>query len=62
LDIQYHPGKANVLADALSCKSQGNTIIAHLMPQELYWEMERLNFGMLPHIEATIMEAESTLE
>jgi hypothetical protein len=35
LDIQYHPGKANVVADALSHKSQVNSIIAYLMLQEL---------------------------
>jgi hypothetical protein len=39
LDIQYHPGKANVVADALSWKGQTNMLIGHLLPQELCWEM-----------------------
>jgi hypothetical protein len=33
-----------------------------LMSQELCWEMEQLNLGMLNNVEATIMEVESTLE
>jgi hypothetical protein len=32
LEIHYHPGKANVVADALSRKSQVNMLAAHLMP------------------------------
>jgi hypothetical protein len=31
LEIQYHPGKANVVADALSHKGQVNSITTHLM-------------------------------
>jgi hypothetical protein len=62
LDLQYHPGKANVVADVLSRKGQANIVIAHLVPQELCWEMEQLNLGMVTHIEATLMEVESTLE
>jgi hypothetical protein len=62
LEIQYHPGKANVVADALGCKGQVNNITTHLMSQELCSEMEQLNLGMLNNMEATVMEVESTLE
>jgi hypothetical protein len=37
LEIQYHPGKANVVADALSHKGQVNNITTHFMSQELCW-------------------------
>jgi hypothetical protein len=62
LEIQYHLGKANVVADALSHKGQVNNITTHLMAQKLCWEMEQLNLGMLNNMEATVMEVESTLE
>jgi hypothetical protein len=61
LEIQYHPGKENVVADALSRKGQVNNITTHLMAQELCWEMEQLNLGMLNSMEATFMEVETTL-
>ena len=32
LEIHYHPGKVNVVADALSCKSYANATLASLMP------------------------------
>ncbi|RLN41627.1 gag-pol [Panicum miliaceum] len=62
LDIQYHLGKANVVPDALSRKGQANMVIARLMPQELCWEMARLNLGIVTHAETMTMEMEPTLE
>jgi hypothetical protein len=62
LDIQYHPGKTNVVADALSCKIQANMLVARLMPQELCWEMAKLNLGIAAQSETMTLEIESTLE
>jgi hypothetical protein len=62
LYIKYHPGKANVVEDALSRKSQANMLVARLMPQELCWEMARLNLGIAAQSESMTLEIESTLE
>jgi hypothetical protein len=47
LEIHYHPGKANVVADALSRKSQVNLMVARPMPYELAKEFDRLSLGFL---------------
>jgi hypothetical protein len=47
LEIHYHPGKANVVADALSRKAYCH----HLVTQkaELCEEMRKLNLTIVPH-------------
>jgi hypothetical protein len=62
LDIQDHPGKANVVAYALSWKSQTNMLIGHLLPQELCWEMAQLILGIVAQNETLTLEIMSTLE
>jgi hypothetical protein len=62
LDIHYHPGKTNVVADALSRKSYVNMAVAFQMPQELCKEFEQLSLGFLHHTSSASFEAEPTLE
>jgi hypothetical protein len=47
LDIHYHPGKANVVADALSCKHYCNNLIIQKEQPALYKEMERLSLEIV---------------
>ena len=49
LEIHYHPGKANVVADALSGRSYVNMAVAFQMPPELCEEFEQLSLGFLQH-------------
>jgi hypothetical protein len=62
LEIHYHPGKANVVADALSRKSYVNMAVAFQMPPELCEEFEQLSPGFLHHTSSAAFEAELTLE
>jgi hypothetical protein len=62
LEIHYHPGKANVVADALSRKSQVNMLVAHPMPYELAKEFNKLSLGFLNNTQGVIVELEPTLE
>jgi hypothetical protein len=62
LEIHYHPGKANVVADALSRKSQVNMLAAHPMPYELGKEFDRLSLGFLNNTQGVAIELEPTLE
>ena len=42
LNIQYHPGKANVVADALSHKSYYNNLMVQEEQPKLHAELEKL--------------------
>jgi hypothetical protein len=62
LEIHYYPGKANVVAHALSRKSQVNMMVAHLMPYELANEFDRLSLRFLNSTQGVEVELEPTLE
>jgi hypothetical protein len=62
LGINYHPDKANMVADALSRRSHLNILaIMELLP-EFCKEFEKLNLGWVSNAEIITMEVDSTLE
>jgi hypothetical protein len=62
LEINYHPGKANVVADALSRKSHLNMLAKRKLLPEFCTEFEKLNLGCVSNTEVIEMEVDSTLE
>jgi hypothetical protein len=42
LGINYHPGKANMVADTLSRRSHTNQLVVKSIPSELYDEFAKL--------------------
>jgi hypothetical protein len=62
LEIHYHPGKANVVADALSRKSQVKMMATHPTPYDLAKEFDRLSLGFLNNTQGVTVELEPTLE
>ena len=62
MEIHYHPGKANIVADALSRKAQINMIVSHRMPQELGEQFDKLSLGFLNQTKGVTLDVEPTLE
>jgi hypothetical protein len=48
LEVHYHPGKANVLADPLSCKDHCNHLDLEPVSEPLCEKMRRLNLEVVP--------------
>ena len=46
--LHYHPGKANVVADALSRKSHVNTLMTGGLPKELAEDLCKLCLERVP--------------
>jgi hypothetical protein len=62
LEIHYHSGKANLVADALSQKDHTNMAMIIQFPDDLVKEYERLNLKVVAHAEGVTLEVQSTLE
>jgi hypothetical protein len=61
LGINYHPGKANVVADTLSRRSHVSQLEVDSMPFQLCEEFDKLNLRIIAYTEATEMETGSNL-
>jgi hypothetical protein len=61
LGINYHPEKANVVADALSHRSHVSKLVVDSMPFELCEEFDKLNMRIVANTEAMEIEVGSNL-
>jgi hypothetical protein len=61
LEIHYHPGKANVVADARSRKASCHCLTVRTPDITLCQEMEKLNLGMIQHGTLAQLKLESIL-
>jgi hypothetical protein len=61
LGINYHPGKANVIADALSRRSHVSQLVVKSMSFELCEEFDKLNLRIVANTEVMEMEVGSSL-
>jgi hypothetical protein len=62
LRINYHLGKANVVADVLSRRSHINMLGTGKLLPEFCKEFEKLNLGWVSNIKVITIEVDSTLE
>jgi hypothetical protein len=61
LGINYHPRKANVVADALSCRSHVSQLVVDSMSFELCEEFDKLNLRIVTNTKVTEIEVCSNL-
>jgi hypothetical protein len=60
LGINYHPGKANMVAHALSRRSHVSQLVVDSMPFELCEEFDKLNLRIVANTKAMEMEVGSS--
>jgi hypothetical protein len=61
LEVHYHPGKANVVADALSRKAHCSCLSVEAVNEILCWEMRKLNLEIIPQGSLNHLSIEATL-
>ena len=62
LNINYHPGKANVVADALSRKVYVNNVMIQKEAPELYEEIRNMNLYVSLIENGEMLEVKFTLQ
>jgi hypothetical protein len=61
IGVNYHPGKAKVVADALNHRSHVSQLVVDNMPFKLCEEFDMLNLRIVANTEAMKMEVGSSL-
>jgi hypothetical protein len=61
LEVHYHPGKANVVADALSRKAHCSCLSVEVFNETLFWEIRKLNLVIVPQGDLNHLSVEATL-
>jgi hypothetical protein len=61
LEVHYHPGKANVVADALSRKAHCSCLSIEAFNETLCWEMRKLNLEIIPQGSLNHLSIQATL-
>jgi hypothetical protein len=61
LEINYHPRKANVVADTLSQRSHVSQLVVDSLSFQLYEEVDKLNLRIIANTKAMEMEVGSSL-
>jgi hypothetical protein len=61
LEVYYHPGKNNVVADALSRKAHCHCLSIAAFSDTLYNQMRKLNLEIIPQGSLNLLSIESTL-
>jgi hypothetical protein len=62
IEVYYHPGKANVVADALSRKAHCFCLSVEAFIETLFWEMRKLNLEITPQGSLNHITVEATLK
>jgi hypothetical protein len=61
LGINYHPRKANVVADILSRRTHANQLVVNSIPFELCDKFDKISLKIVANTEVVEMEVVSTL-
>jgi hypothetical protein len=62
LEVYYHPGKANVVVDALSRKVHCSCLSVEAFSETLCWEMRKLNLEIIPQGSLHNIAVQTTLK
>jgi hypothetical protein len=62
LEVHYHPGKANVVADALSRKAHCHCLSIEVFSETLCYQMRKLNPEIIPQGSLNLISIEPILQ